>query len=389
MGNAFNLGKLFGIQFRIHYSWFIIFILITVSFSWQVFPFEYPGWSSALYWVMGTVTSLLFFASVVAHELAHSLVGRVNGIPIKSITLFIFGGVAQMTREAKKPRAELLMALAGPVCSLVIGGLFALLWFLTRNVVPPVAAMSLSLAIVNVALAVFNLIPGFPLDGGRVFRSVLWSVTGSYGSSTRIASRVGQGVGLLFITGGVVIIFMQPLDLSWVNGLWVAFIGGFLLNAASVSYRQVQWREALHGFTVSQAMTAVCPVVSPAITVSQLVQEYVFTGGQHCFLVVDEGELRGVVTLDDIKTVSQQDKDVTQAGEIMTSVDRLKVARPEQDALGVLEQMNGVGVEQMLVISEGRVIGLVTRDSLMALLRLRFRPGSNDSRDKPMRSGGS
>jgi Zn-dependent protease/predicted transcriptional regulator len=389
MGNAFSLGKLFGIQFRLHYSWFIIFILVTVSFSWQVFPVEYPGWSVVLYWVMGTATSLLFFASVVAHELAHSLVGRVNGIPIRSITLFIFGGVAQMTREATKPRAELLMALAGPACSLVIGGLFALLWLVTRDAITPVAAMALSLAVVNVALAVFNLIPGFPLDGGRVFRSVLWGVTGSYGSSTRIASRVGQGVGLLFIAGGVVIIFLRPFDLSWVNGLWIAFIGGFLLNVASVSYRQVQLREALHGFTVSQAMTSVCPVVSPAITVSQLVQEYVFTGGQRCFLVVDEGELRGVVTLDDIKTVSQQDKDVAKAGEIMTPVNRLKVAHPEQDALSILEQMNALGIGQMLVISEGGVIGLVTRDSLMTLLRLRFKPGGSDSRDRPMRSGGS
>jgi Zn-dependent protease len=380
MGNAFNLGRLFGIQFRIHYSWFIIFILVTVSFSWQVFPVDYPGWAPALYWIMGMTTSLLFFASVVAHELAHSLVGRVNGIPIKSITLFIFGGVAQMTREATKPRAELLMALAGPVCSLVIGGLFALLWLVTRDVAPPVAAMALSLAIVNAALAIFNLIPGFPLDGGRIFRSVLWSVTGNYGSSTRVASRVGQGVGLIFIVGGVVIIFLRPLDLSWVNGLWVAFIGGFLLNVASVSYRQVQLREKLHGFTVSQAMTSVCPAVSPAITVGQLVQEYVFAGGQRCFLVVDGGELRGVVTLDNIKAVSQQDRDVIKAGEVMTPVDRLKVARPEQDALGVLEQMNAAGVEQMLVVGEGRVIGLVTRDSLMALLRLRF---------KPMRSGGS
>ena len=308
MGNAFKLGKLFGIQFKLHYSWFIIFILVTVSLSWQYFPFEYPQWPAALYWVVGAVTSLLFFASVVAHELAHSLVGRAHGIPITSITLFIFGGVARMSREVPKPRAELLMALAGPACSLILGGLFALLWFLTRNTIAPVASMAFWLAVVNGTLAVFNLIPGFPLDGGRVFRSLLWRVSGNYLRSTRIATRVGQGVGWLFIAGGIVIVILRPFGLSWVNGLWIAFVGAFLLNVASVSYKQAQWREVLHGFTVSQAMTTDCPLVSSDITVNQLVQEYVFTGGHRCFLVADDGEVKGIevrVFRDDF-TMSEQ-----------------------------------------------------------------------------------
>ncbi|GAI22311.1 unnamed protein product, partial [marine sediment metagenome] len=180
MGNAFNLGKLFGIQFRLHYTWFIIFILITVSLV-------YPDWSSPLYWAMGIVTSLLFFASILAHELAHSLVGRANNIPIKSITLFIFGGVAQMTREARSAGAELKMAAAGPACSLVLAGLFYLVYLFIQDAVAPVADMAFWLFFINVALAVFNLIPGFPLDGGRVFRSILWQVTGNYERSTRIA----------------------------------------------------------------------------------------------------------------------------------------------------------------------------------------------------------
>ena len=171
MGSAFNLGRIFGIQFRLHYTWFIIFLLITSSLSWQIFPALYPGWTGLTYWIIGIVTSLLFFASVVAHELAHSLVARINGIPVKSITLFIFGGMAQITREAARPGDELKMAAAGPACSLVIGGLFALIWFLTRGVIEPIAALAFWLAQINVVLAVFNLIPGFPLDGGRVFRS--------------------------------------------------------------------------------------------------------------------------------------------------------------------------------------------------------------------------
>jgi len=256
MGKAFNLGKLFGIQFRLHFTWFIIFILVTVSLV-------YPNYSQWLYWVAGIIASLLFFASVVAHELAHSLVGRANGIPMESITLFIFGGVAQMTKEATRPGAELKMAAAGPICSLVIGGLFGLLWFFMSNITEAIALMILWLAVMNGVLAAFNLIPGFPLDGGRVFRSFLWRFTGNYSLSTRIATRVGQGIGYLFMLGGISIIFLHPFGLSWFDGLWIVFIGWFLESAASASYRQIRWQEALHNFTASGATTLDCPVVPP------------------------------------------------------------------------------------------------------------------------------
>jgi len=375
MGSAFNLGKVFGIQFRLHYTWFIIFILITTSLSWQVFPFNYPDWPLVLYWVMGIITSLLFFASVVAHELAHSLVGRANGIPIKSITLFIFGGVAQMTREATKASAELKMAAAGPACSLAIGGLCALLWFFTQGMIEPIAAMFQWLAYVNVLLAVFNLIPGFPLDGGRVFRSLLWRFTGNYKRSTRIATQVGRGVGYLFILGGILIIFLRPFGLGWFSGLWLAFIGWFLENAASASYRQAQWRETLQGFTVSQAMTSDCPVVPPSATVNQLVREHILISGHRCFMVSDESRLMGILTLHNIKSVPQPKWDMTQVTEIMTPVDKLKVAHPNQDMLSVLEQMDENDINQMPVVSEGRVIGLIARDNLLRLLHTRSQLG--------------
>jgi len=375
MSNAINLGKIFGIQFRLHYSWFIIFVLITVSLSWQYFPIVYPDWSRPIYWVIGVVTSLLFFASVVAHELAHSLVARINGIPVKSITLFIFGGIARITREATRAGAELKMAAAGPACSLVIGGLFFLLHILIRNTNESISAMAFWLAYINVALAAFNMIPGFPLDGGRVFRSVMWRVSGNYKRSTQIATWVGQGVGYLFILGGILIIFLRPFGLSWFSGLWLAFIGWFLGNAASASYRQAQWREALQGFTAAQMMNRDCPVVPPNITVNWLVQGYVLTSGHHFFLVADEGELKGVLTLHNIKAVPQQNWDVAQVKEIMTPVEKLKVAHLDQDALSILEQMDENDINQMPVASEGRVIGLISRDSLIRFLRTRSELG--------------
>jgi len=364
MGSAFNLGKLFGIQLRLHYTWFIIFIFLTISLV-------APEWSHWLYWVTGIVTSLLFFASVIAHELAHSLVARAYNIPVKSITLFIFGGIAQMTREVTHPRAEFRMAAAGPACSLVIGGVFFLLWWFTRSTVEPIATMFQWLAFINFGLAVFNMIPGFPLDGGRVFRSALWRVTGDYKRSTRIATRVGQGVGYLFIVGGILIIFLRPFGLDWFSGVWLAFIGWFLENAASASYRQVQWRDALRGFTASTVMTSDSPVVPSNITISNLVQGYALLSGHNFFLVADEGKLRGILTLQNIKSVPQQNWGVTQVGEIMTPVEKLKVAHPDQDALSILEQMDENNMNQMPVVSEGRVIGLVARDNLIRFLRTR------------------
>jgi Zn-dependent protease len=370
VGNAFNLGKLFGIQFRLHYTWFIIFFLITISLSWQIFPFSHPAWPFFLYWVMGIITSLLFFASVVAHELAHSLVGRANGIPVKSITLFIFGGISLMTKEATKAKDELLMAGAGPACSLALSGLFGLLWLFTQGVVEPLAAMALWLAYVNLMLAVFNLIPGFPLDGGRVLRSLLWRITGNYRRSTQVATRIGQGVGYLFILGGILIFFLRPFGLNWFSGLWLVFIGWFLETAASVSYRQAQWREALQGFSAFQVMTADCAAVPPNIMVSQLIQGYILTGGRQCFLIVDEGRLEGVLVLHNIKSLPQPKWEVTQLREIMTPVDKLRTAHPDQNALSILEQMDESEIDLMPVVSESGVIGLITRDSLMSFLRI-------------------
>lgn len=371
MGGSFSLGKIFGIEVRLHFTWFIIFLLVSVSLSWQIFPLYY-SWKPWTYWVVGIVTSLLFFASVLAHELAHSLVGRVNGVPIKSITLFIFGGIAQMTKEATKASAELKMAAAGPACSLAIGGIFALLWMLTQGIIEPLAAMAFYLAQINVILAAFNLIPGFPLDGGRVFRSLMWHFTGNYKRSTRIATWLGQGVAYAFILGGVLMMFFLG---EWLSGLWIAFIGWFLQSAASASYRQAEQREALRGLTASQVMASNFMIVPSNITVNQLVWGYVLPTGHHIFLVTDEGRFKGILTLHNIKTVPQSDWDMTQVEKIMVPADQLKVASPNQDALSVMEQMDENDINQMPVVDEGRVIGLITHDNLIRFLRTRAELG--------------
>ena len=361
MRSGLNLGRIFGIQLRIHFSWFIIFALVTVSLV-------YPDWADWRIWAIGIVASLLFFASVLAHELSHSLVGRANGIEIKSITLFIFGGMAQMTREAKQAGAEFKMAAAGPACSLVLGGLFALLWFFIRDMNPLIATMFLWLGIVNGALALFNLIPGFPLDGGRVFRSILWRVSGDYQRATRIATRVGQVVAWCFIAGGIVLlVFFQ----QWINGIWLAFIGWFLLTAASNSHRQARWQNSLRGFTASQVMTPTTTTVPPDISVKQLVQNHVLPTGRRFFLVVEENRVKGIVTLSNIKSLPQPSWETTPVAKIMLPINRMKVARPEEDALSIMEAMAGSDINQIPVVSEGRIIGVITRENLIRFLRTR------------------
>lgn len=367
LDSAFKIGKVFGIQLRLHYSWFVIFGFITIALV-------YPEWTSIVSWMTGMAASLLFFSSVVAHELAHSLVGRANGIPIKSITLFIFGGMAQMTREAARPGAELKMAVAGPACSLLIGALFGLLWLFTMGTVVYASVLVQWLALMNVSLAVFNLIPGFPLDGGRVFRSLLWRFTGSYENSTRIASLLGRIIGFVFILSGILIIFLRPFGLNWFAGIWPAFIGWFLENAASSSYRQVKWREGLKGFNAAQLMTT-CPQISSGITIEQLIQEYILNGNQRFFLVADGGELKGVLSLHNIKSIPRQDRGKTQVSQATIPLDRLKMAYPGQDALSILEQMDESNLSLMPVISDCRVIGLITRDTLIDFLRIRSELG--------------
>jgi Zn-dependent protease len=368
VNNAFTLGRLFGIQVRLHYTWFIIFVLVTASLV-------DPDWLLLSSWVVGIATSLLFFASVLAHELAHSLVGRRYGVTIKSITLFVFGGMAHMAGEAESSGAEFKMALAGPVCSMAIGAFFGLVWFLTVDILPLVAAMTGWLAWINFALAVFNMIPGFPLDGGRVFRAIVWRTTGNYGRSTRIATVVGRVIAYIFILGGILIIFIRPFGLSWFNGIWIAFIGWFLENAASASYRQEQWREVMQRFTVAEVMTTDYLVVPPDMTVAQLVQQYIVPSGLRFFILADEGRLHGMVTLPDIKSLPQQKWSTTPVRDIMTPADKLRAVSPDQDAWSVVTQMDEANINQMPVVSGTRVIGIVARDDLIRILRTRSKPG--------------
>jgi len=377
MGGSLRLGKILGITIQLHFSWFIIFALIIFLLSYSLHEDDYSLWTSI---IAGVLTSILLFASVVAHELAHSLVAIRNGIPVKSITLFILGGVAQITREATRPRTELLMAIAGPLCSLVLAGIFGSIWFLIWGNSQLTFASNnpiLWLASINLMLALFNLIPGFPLDGGRILRALLWQRTGDYKRATRIASLAGQSAAYLMIGGGIAIMFINiSTNFSIpINGIMLAFIGWFLHHFATTSYRQVEIREALRGFTARAVMATDYIAITPNLSLKDLVQNYVLPTGRRYFVVAENGRLAGMASFENIKTVPQTHWDITPVRAVMTPADKVVSARPEEEALSTLERMEEHDLNQMPVVEERVVLGIIVRENLLHFIRLRSELG--------------
>jgi Zn-dependent protease len=370
MRRTMSLGRIFGIPIRLHSSWLLIAALVTWSLARGFFPREYPNWDTTTYWVVGAVTALLFFASVLLHELAHSVLALRAKVPVLNITLFIFGGVAQIEREPPTPGAEFRIALAGPLASLGLAGLFSLL----GRVVAEIGTLSAPLAYlgrINLTLALFNMIPGFPLDGGRVLRAVLWGLGGSFRTATRWATLLGRGLAFLFIFVGAVEIFLG----SSLNGLWIAFIGWFLNTAAESSYQQVVLRDVLTGVTVSKVMAQQCITVPSDLRLDRLIEDHVLGAGQRCFFVADTDELQGLITMHNIKRVPRDRRDKVTVGQIMTPVDALFRARPEEDLFSLLQKMDGAQVNQVPVMDNGHLLGIITRENLLHYIRQRSELG--------------
>ena len=363
-GNV-SLGRVFGIPLRLHYTWFIIFALVTSSLV--LYPLvepPYPPIEQRI--ILGILTSLLLFASIITHELAHSILAIRNNIPVKEITLFVFGGVSQITKEATRPRTELLIAIVGPLTSLALAGIFYGLHLLLTGLA---ASLMQWLALINVALAVFNLIPGFPLDGGRILRALIWQRTDDYHKATRIASKVGQGVAYAFMAGGLAL--MIVVRELWFNGLWFILIGWFLRNAARASYQQVLLRDAFIGVTARQLTDYGCPLIPPHLNLMELAQQYILPTGRSCFPISLGAELEGMVTLQQLKKVPRTRWAITSVQDIMTPASKLKVAYPDQDILSVLQEMNGENANHIPVIEAGKVIGIINREDIARFLRTR------------------
>ncbi len=364
--HAISLGRIAGIEIRLDYSWFLIFVLLSWMLARSYYPAEMKGGSLAQYWVMGVVTATLLFVSVLLHELGHSLVARRYKVGVRSITLFIFGGVSDIKTEPPSAGAEFWIALAGPLTSFVLAGLFALLQPAV-GAVAPLAAVAKYLAFINGMLGVFNLVPGFPLDGGRVFRAIVRGVTHDLRQATVIAGNVGRVIAFLFIVLGV----WRMLGGDVANGLWIAFIGWFLESAAVTQIQQQVIRGSLAGHPVSEAMERDYAEIPAGVTLRQLVDEHVLGKGKRSFIVRAGDDVAGLLTLHRIKETPRAVWPTTTARQAMIPIAQTKRVRPSAELWATLEAMDRDGVNQLPVMEDGRMLGMLTREGIISYLRTR------------------
>jgi Zn-dependent protease/predicted transcriptional regulator len=366
-GMGLKIGRVLGIPIYLNSSWFLIFALITYSYATGLTDTE---WSTPQRWTVGIAVSLLFFTSLLLHELSHSVVALHYKIPVASITLFIFGGVARITREPDSAGREFQIAAAGPLSSYLLGaGFYVISLLAPAHSMLNVAAETL--AVINVALATFNLLPGFPLDGGRIFRSIVWGITKNYQRSTRIAARSGQAIAYAMMAGGLLwTVRAYSSNGDVVQGLWLMFIGWYLLTAARQSYVQVEAQGALEGLRVADIMSSDLPSVKRDITLEEYAQDAARTG-RRAHLVVSDGQLVGLITVQLLQAVPREEWVTTSVQAVMFPRDALQWAAPEEPALSLLERMRNANVEEMAVVTGGNLVGLVTRDSILRVVQAR------------------
>lgn len=382
MPGSIRLFKIAGISIEVNVSWLIILALLTSSLALTTLPRAADGYSAWVYWTMGLVGALALFASVLIHELAHSLVARAKGLPVKSITLFIFGGVSDIEREPQTPGVEFQMAFVGPLASAIIGGLAFGVWALVGDANAMLSVMLFYLGFANVLLAIFNMIPGFPLDGGRVLRSIIWKASGSLQTATRWAARIGQGFALLLIMGGVWLFFSG----DYFNGLWFGFIGWFLLQAAQAEYSHVALEALFKGVTVSQVMSPPPTSAQGDVPLQQLVDAYVLPNGIRSIPIMRGDVLIGLMTLEDIRRIPRERWPWTPASEAMTPLARLQMARADEGLNDAMTRMVARDVNQLPVVDEtGRLVGLLSRDVILRYIEVRRGLGLESAQREDMR----
>ena len=366
-----KIGSLLGIPILINPSWFFLLAFVTWILAADIYPAWIENRSNATYAIMSGLTVVMFFVSIVLHELAHSAVARGYQIPVKSITLFIFGGVAQITREAKRPLAELLMAAAGPLTSLVLGGVFLLIWWaIGAGNDRPLEVVFIWLGLTNIVLGVFNMVPAFPMDGGRVFRSLIWMISGNYFLATTIAAWTGRFIAWAMIAVGILgAVGVEVYVTEGIGSLWLAFMGFFLENAARQSLVQSRIIEVLRRYRADDVMLADPTVVEASMTIASLARGVLEVNPRVCYFVEDAGKLAGILSSYQMLAVPQSEWDRTTAGEAMIPTRRLHAVAPEKLVSDVLREMENDDLTHLPVVRDGRVVGVVGRDRIIGVLR--------------------
>lgn len=363
--NTFRIFNVAGIEVGIHVSWLAIFALLTFSLATGFFPQAVPDLTPVAAWGLAAVAAILFFGSVLLHELAHSFMARARGLDARSITLFIFGGVSNLGGEAKQPSVEFLVAIVGPLSSFLIAGVS----YILARILPgdELQALFGYLAVVNALVGGFNLIPGYPLDGGRVLRSIAWRATNSVRRGTDIAAGAGQIIGGLFILWGII----QLLGGDALGGLWIAAIGWFLQNAAQAGQQQVILEQRLQNVRVSTVLRADPTAVTTETTVAELIERYLLPGNRRAMPVADDGKLVGIVTLGDIGQVPVEERGRMKVGQVMGGRDGLVTVKPNDTLSDAFQALGERDLEQVPVVEDGKLIGVLTRADLMRQLQLR------------------
>ncbi|NLX36668.1 MAG: site-2 protease family protein, partial [Chloroflexi bacterium] len=368
-----KLGKLIGVPLHIDPSWLLIFVWATWSLSTSYVPERLPAANTLAHWLVGAATSLLFFFSVVLHELGHALVARAQGEPVRRITLFIFGGAAEIGAEPATAKKELALAVAGPAVSLALGALWLGIDRLAGGL-PWLATIALYLSGANLALGLFNLVPGFPLDGGRVLRALIWQRTGSLQTATRWAARVGRFIAYGLMAWGI----MLSLRGSLGNGLWLLLVGTFLDTSARSAQARIGLDRTLAGFTVADAMTRDCPSVPPQLSLDVFVEHYLLPQGRRCYFVGGAETPRRMLTVHQVQSVPRDRWPTTRVGEVSRPLDELRTVNPETTLREALEQMTADGVNQLPVIADGELVGMLTREGLITFIRSRAESDLHD-----------
>jgi len=366
-----RLGRIFGIEIGLHYSWLIIAVLIATSLAGH-FSEANPNWEATTIWTTAIMTALLFFAAIILHELSHAAIARLRGLPVRSITLFAVGGIAQIGKEAADAKTEFWMGIAGPIMSALIGAVcFGIAWTLGWSFVvepaTPMIAMLVWLGYINVGLAIFNMVPGFPMDGGRVLHAVIWWITGNAARATRTAAATGQVIAYGFILLGVLRFFGG----AGISGLWIAFIGWFLLTAAQATTRQAEFIETFRGVRVADLMTRDCTSVDGNTNLQTFVHEFLLDTGRRCFLIIEKGEFIGLITLNEVKAIPQARWPFTTVYDVMVPLERLRTVTPETPVTEALEIIGRENIHQLPVVSNGRLEGMISRDQIMNQLLTR------------------
>ncbi len=366
-----KVGRIAGISIGLHYSWFIIAFLITLSLV-SHFGSAMPQWGTSTVWSAAIITGILFFVTLLLHELAHSLLAQSRGLRVRAITLFALGGISQIESEAPDAKSEFWIAIVGPLASLAIGIVCLLLarftgWIPSSEPRTPVSAVLVWLGYINLVLAAFNMIPGYPLDGGRVLRALIWWNTHSIDRSTRLAALVGQGVAFLFIFLGLFQFFAGKNF----GGLWLAFIGWFLLDASRSSYAQVEIIEGLRDRKVADIMERDFSTVDAHLSLQDLVHQFLLVSGRRCFVVVQDNNLVGLITTNEVMRVERDRWPQTSVQSVMRPLSQLRTVTPDTPAIQALEIISREDINQLPVVSDGQLVGLFSRSSVMGFLRNR------------------